>query len=35
MVRRERNARDPEASAYNPRHFMMELDGADVIQMAM
>ena len=27
--------KDPEANAYNPRHFMMKLNGADVIQMSM
>ena len=26
---------DLKASAYNPRHFMMELDGADVIQVSV
>lgn len=35
MVHRERSARSPEAGAYNPRHFMMKLNGADVIQMPM
>jgi len=26
---------DMKVSAYNPRHFMVELDGTDVIQVSM
>lgn len=34
-IRCERNAGDRERSAYNPWHFVMKLNGTDIIQVSM